>query len=260
MIRGMSVPHQFPATDQSSPATVLRRLIGGYRITQLLYVTAKLDIADALADEAKSADELAHAIKGHPQALTRLLRALAAYDIVEEHADGRFGLKALGTLLQRETPGSLHGFAMLNGEPWIWRPWGELLHSVRTGQSAFHHIYDMGLYDYVHQHPDITTLFDEAMTSSIQQRLAPIVTAYDFAHITTIVDVSGAYGALLAAILRAHPHLHGVLCDLLETVEGMRHHLDVSGVANRCTLRPGNFFEAVPSDGDAYILKSTLMD
>ncbi len=219
-----------------------------------------LGIADALADGAKSADELAQTVKVHPKALTRVLRALASYDLFEEHHDGRFELKALGKLLQREASGSLHGFALLNGEPWVWQPWGELLHSVRTGESAFSHIYGIGLYDYVHQNPETTTLFDEAMTSSIQLRLAPIVAAWDFSSIATVVDVTGGQGVLLAAILQAYPHLRGVLCDLPETVEGAKEHLEAAGVADRCTLRPGNFFEAVPDGGDVYILKSTLMD
>ncbi len=242
------------------PAATLRSLIGGYRMTQLIYVTAKLGIADALGDEAKSAEELAQAIQAHPQSLARLLRTLAVYEIFEESPDGRFGLAALGQLLQKEAPGSLHGFALLNGEPWIWQPWGELLHSVRTGQSAFHQVYDMGLYDYVHQHPDATTLFNEAMTSVLEQSLATLIPVYDFAQITTVVDVSGGHGALLSAFLQAYPHLHGVLCDLPETIEAARHYLEATGVADRCILRPGNFFEAVPDGGDAYILKSTLMD
>jgi O-methyltransferase domain len=37
-------------------------------------------------------------------------------------------------------------------------------------------------------------------------------------------------------------------------------HVTAKGIAERCTLKSGDFFEAVPQGGDAYMMKRTLHD
>jgi hypothetical protein len=120
---------------------VLRRLIGGYQVTQALHVAAVLGIADLLADGPGSSDDLAEAADAHPQSLYRLLRALASIGVLSEDGGRRFSLTPLGECLRSDAPEPLAGLAAHVGRPYFWQTWSELLHSVRTGENAFRHVH-----------------------------------------------------------------------------------------------------------------------
>jgi SAM-dependent methyltransferase len=131
---------------------------------------------------------------------------------------------------------------------------------VRTGQPAFEHLHGMGVFEYLHQHPQSAEIFDRAMTN-LTRRLAPaVVAAYDFGSFGTLVDVGGGQGTLLSAALRAHPKLKGVLYDRAEVLASARRTLAGEGVLERCELVRGDFFASVPEGGDAYLLKDILHD
>jgi hypothetical protein len=98
------------------------------------------------------------------------------------------------------------------------------------------------------------------MTSGTQARAEDFLAAYDFPDAGTVVDVAGGHGALLAAILRARPALRGVLFDAPHVVVGAQPLLEAVGVADRCTVVGGDFFESVPEGGDLYIMKIIIHD
>ena len=144
------------------------------------------------------------------------------------------------------------------GEPWFYGPYGHLIHSFRTGQTAFEHLFGMGLFEYLGEHPEEAQLFDESMTGFSQ--LGEVVDAYDFAGISRIVDVGGGQGALIAAILKANPSMRGTLFDQAEVLKGAPEILAGAGVGDRCELVAGDFFESVPPGGDAYMMKWIIHD
>src|SRR5689334_16564063 len=119
-----------------SPALGLLDLLNGYRVTQALYVAARLGIADRLADGPRRSDELARATGAHAGALRRLLRALASFGVFAEDADGRFALTETGALLRDDVPGSLRAGVIFYGDKRHWRAWGQLEESVRSGETA----------------------------------------------------------------------------------------------------------------------------
>ena len=152
-------PHESPqTTDPMPPAVALRHLLYGYRLSQAIYVAAKLSLADRLKDGPKGSDELATAVGAHPEALYRLLRVLASVGIFAEVDQRRFTLTPLGAFLQTDVPGSWWGTAVLTGE-WWWPAYGALLYSVTTGQPAHEHVYGMRNFAYFAEHPDIGQLF-----------------------------------------------------------------------------------------------------
>jgi O-methyltransferase/methyltransferase family protein len=257
----MPEPSQ-PPPDAESPssAVVLRRMIDGYRFTQLLYVVAKLGIADLLRDGPKRSEELAQAVGAHPRTLYRVLRALASLGVfVEDEAQG-FHLTPLAQLLRTDVPESLRALAIFYGEEWIWHAEGALLYSVRTGKAAFHHVHGMSPFDYYRQHAEAAAGFNAAMTNLSGHELAAIIAAYDFTEMATIVDVGGGQGALLAEILKTCPHMRGILFDLPAVVESAQPFLTAAGIAERCTCVAGDFFQRLPGGGDAYILKRVIHD
>ena len=239
-------------------ATTLRQLIMGFRATQLIHVAAKLDIADHLRLGPQTPHQLAPVVGAEPRSLLRLLRALASLGIFAETAAGAFELTPSAQLLRSDVPGSLRGIAQLFGEEWLWSAYGRSLYSVRTGHPAFKQVHGQPLYDYLRHTPAAAEQFHDAMSSFSAQESSAILAAYDFSEANTVVDVGGGHGELVAALLRRHPRLSGIVFDLPEVIAGASHLLADAGVAARATCVAGDFLTDIPSGGDAYLLKSVL--
>jgi O-methyltransferase domain/Dimerisation domain len=239
-------------------AEALRQMIMGFRATQLIHVAAKLGIADRLQELPQTAAQLAPVVGAEPQALHRVLRALASLGIFREMDDGRFDLTPLAHLLRRDATGSMRNLALIYGEEWVWQAYGQMLHSVQTGEPAFEAAHGKALFDYLEHQPAARTHFQDAMSSYSAQEAAAILAAYDFARIGKVVDIGGGHGALIAALLQAHSKLSGIVFDLPAAAPGAARLLADAGVAHRATFIPGDFFHAIPPGGDRYLLKSVL--
>ncbi len=244
--------------DQFPPALRLHQLGVGYWVSQALYVTAKLGVADALAEGPRPAREIARDVDAHPDALHRLLRALASVDIFTEVEPGCFGLTPMGELLRGDVPGSMRALALTMELDWA--AWEHLLYSVHTGRNAFERVHGEGFFAHLRRHPEKAAVFDEAMTGFVTAHGMAVAATYDFAPFGTVVDVGGGHGALMQAILSQQPHLRGVLFDQPAVIAGAEASLRRQGLDARCQCIGGDFFSAVPSGGDAYVLGSVLHD
>jgi hypothetical protein len=244
-------------TDQTAE---LGQLLSAYRISQALHVAAVLGIADLLADGPRGAGELAEASGSDPDTLYRLLRALASVGVFAELEGRRFASTPLGDGLRSDAPGSLRAMAVVLGTPYLWDAWGELLHSVRTGENAFRHLHGMSVWDFRVEHPEDGVAFDEWMTAQTARIDASLLDAFDFGRFGLVADVGGGRGALLATLLSACPEMRGILFDQPHVVAGAASPLEAAGVADRCELVGGSFFDAVPEGADAYILKWIIHD
>ena len=240
------------------PATLLQ-MMTGYWVSQALYVAAKLGVADHLAGGQRSSEDLAMATGTHAPSLQRLLRALASVGVFTEATPGHYALTPLAALLQSATPGSMRALAITYNEE-QYRAWGDLLHSVRTGEVAFAHRHGMPIFDYFARHPEADRVFNEAMIGWTTQVAGAVASTYDFSPFGTVVDVGGGYGTLLAAILQRNPNPRGVLFDQPHVVADAEDFLTTAGVADRCARVGGDFFAAVPAGGDAYVLSQILHD
>ena len=252
----MSTPDLLTHPNESPPETLLR-ILTGYWPAQVVYVAAKLGIADLLKDGPQSSDALALATKAHAPSLARFMRALVGIGVCAEDADGWFTLTPLGACLQSGVPGSVRAAALMFGET-LYRAWGGLLHSVQTGETAFTHAFAMPIYQYFAQHPEAAAVFNEAMIAMTTQVATAVVAAYDFSRFHTLVDIGGGHGTLAAAILKATPALSGVVFDLPRVAEGAKKYIEAAGLTGRCTVVGGDFFESAPDGGDLYILKSII--
>lgn len=241
------------------PQVVVQQMINGFRTTQMLYVAARLGIADLLADDPRSVDELAEAASANAGALYRILRGLAAFGVFTEVAPRQFGLTPQAELLRAGHPNSLRPLAIFMGEE-PYRAWGDLLHTAHTGETAFDHVYGEPHFTWLAHHPEASATFNASMSGGSQRAASSILPAYDFAAAETIVDVGGGEGALLAAILRANPGPRGVLFDLDHVVAEARPALAAAGLAERCVTVAGDFFTTPPPAGDLYLLKNIIHD
>jgi hypothetical protein len=142
-----------------------------------------------------------------------------------------------------------------------WRSWGHLDDCVRTGQPAFNKVFGTSGWEYYRtQNPEDGRLFSENMSAMSGAEVQAILAAYSFDGARRVVDVGGAYGAFLAAVLGKVPQARGVLFDHPDVVKLAGPALEKQGVADRVERVGGDFFESVPVGGDVYLLKHILHD
>jgi hypothetical protein len=237
----------------------LFQMITGYWTSRAIYVAAKLRIADRLKDGPRSAEELAAAVEVAPRPLYRVLRALAGQGVFAQLGDGRFRLSPLAEPLCKGGADSLQAFAIMLGEEQD-RCWDDLLETVRTGETAFDRMYGQEYFAYLGERPEQARIFDAAMTAFGGRATQAVLDAYDLSGIRILADVGGGVGSNLTSILRRYPAMRGVLFDQPHVVERARPLLEAAGVAGRCTVEGGDFFETAPGGADAYLLGHILRD
>jgi hypothetical protein len=249
--------------DQTSsagipPSATMLRMISGFRVARAIYVAAKLGLADLLKDGSKHAEELAEATGTHAPSLYRVMRALASVGIFAEDEQGRFTLTPTAATLQSDVPNSLRAWAILLLGEEDYQAWGDLMHTVRTGETAFDHVFGMGIFQYEAQHSEHAKIFDEAMANLIGLYNSAVLANYSFSTIARLFDVGGGDGSLIIALLRANPEMKGVLFDLPHVAEKAKKRLADAGLAGRCEVVAGDVFVSVPGGGDAYVLSRVM--
>jgi hypothetical protein len=236
----------------------LQSLLDGYRATALLYVAAKLKIADQLT-KARSTEELSQSLGTNPGALQRLLRGLVALGVCSEISPGVFQITSMGQRLRSDADGPEYSLAILNGEEYA-AAWNELLHSIKTGATAFDHVFGESPWQHRQKNPELNQRFNEWLEQGAAAAGRALLKAHDFSAHQIVADLGGGQGALLSTLLQTHPALQGILVDQPHVVAGARQSMESAGVASRCQIMPGDFFKTVPPGADAYILKSILHD
>jgi hypothetical protein len=257
-----ATPPKKATTSAPTPEQTVLGQITGYWVSQLIYVAAKLRLADELARRPLTAEALAAKVGAKAAALRRVLRALASIGIFAETKEGRFRMTKEAATLRSDVPGSLHSFALMIVDDYNWNAWSALLHGVQTGELPFDHVFGMPLFEYLRTHPEQDRIFSASMASISGTQNAAVARGYDFGRFATLVDVGGAHGHLLATILRRHRRLRGILYDQPQVVAAAAQSGFVTAkeVAARCTVEGGDFFAAVPQGADAYMMKFIIHD
>jgi hypothetical protein len=237
-------------------------LLTGHWIAQMLFTVIKLGVPDAVARRALPPHEIARAVGADGAYLRRVLRALAGVGVFAEDARGRFKVTPLGRTLCSDAPGSMRDFALMIGDEYNFHSWEALLEAVKQGRTAFDLAYQQPIFEYLRAHPDKDREFSAAMASISGTENDAVARAYPFGKFAKLVDVGGAHGHLLAAILRRHKKLRGVLYDQPQVVAGAgaSGFVTAPGVQERCEVAGGSFFDSVPAGADAYLMKYIIHD
>jgi hypothetical protein len=250
------------STEQPAlpPHAQVIQMATAHWVSKLVFVTAKLGLADLLASGPKTADEIAAATGTFAPALYRLMRTLSALGVVAEDDSKRFTSTPLGESLKTGAPGSARATVLTLGGPIMVSAFDEIMHSLETGEPGFDKANGMRVFDYLAQHPDEASLFSETMVGIHGDEPAAVAAAYDFSGLGTIVDVGGATGNLISTVLKQHPGPRGILFDLPHVVADAPAFLSPTGVADRVSIESGSFFESVPAGADAYLLSHIIHD
>ncbi|MFF3441514.1 methyltransferase [Streptosporangium sp. NPDC002721] len=234
---------------------LMRILTGGW-VAEATFAAVRLGVADTIAGHRLSPGEIAEKVGAHPEALGRLLRLLAGVGLADVDEDGRYGLTPMGALLGRDRLGPL---VELYGEDYFGAAWRGLPHTLRTGETAFEHVFGEPVFAHLKGDPGKASVFNAGMAAGAAFfREVPV--AHDFSGARTVVDLAGGTGALLGTVLRDHPEAGGILFDVPGVVANAPAHLDRMGVLERCELVGGDLFESVPEGGDVYLLSRILHD
>jgi hypothetical protein len=245
--------------EMPAPAQMLQ-IISNFWMSRALYITAKLGLPDFLKSGPRTARELAESTDMHAPSLYRLLRALASAGIFRSETGSRFGLTPLSELLVTDAPGSMRWFVVSELGQEHYPAWGNLMHSVKTGEIAFDNHFGMDIWQYFAQNPEDAAVFNDSMSGMTAVVNEKITSLYDFSRFNKIVDVGGGHGGLITSILKANPQAKGVLFDAAEVISGARPKIEAAGLAERCEAVAGDFFQSVPAGGDAYIMKWIIHD
>jgi hypothetical protein len=148
--------------------------------------------------------------------------------------------------------------ALYFGLPAVWAGWAHLHAAMQRGGSGFAAAHGQEFFSYLTTHPEDAATFNRFMTALVARR--PPLHVHDFSDAMLVVDVAGGEGATITGVLKAHPHLRGILFDLPDVVPSGRKALVAAGLESRCDAVGGSFFDRVPSGGDVYILSNILHD
>lgn len=244
------------ASRDESPEELLIRKTGDFLLQYCIYAVAKLGVADLLEDGPRSHEELARDVDADPRGILRLLQRLSMEGIFSEVETGSFGLTPSASLLRS---GAWRERVVVWFEDWL-PVEQQLLYTVKTGKPAFEHVHGMNFYEYAAKHHAFDADFEARMNELTSKVARALVESYDFSGSKLVVDIGGGRGALISSVLKANPDLHGILFDRPSVMGAAKGFLEVEGVAGRCKLVGGDFFDAVPDGGDLYILKWVLDD
>ncbi|QNP74832.1 methyltransferase [Streptomyces roseirectus] len=239
---------------------LLLGMVWGNTISAAVTATAKLKIADHITDVPRPCEEIAEAAGTDPAATRRLLRALVSLSLLTENKQDCFALTEAGALLRDDAPDSYGQAAAVFGDEGLWQGSRGMTHSVRTGAPAFDAFMGTGLFGYLERHPEDHARFNAAMGQASRTLVPALLAHVDFGSATEVVDVGGGDGTLVAAVLGRHPHLRGTVFDTAQGATEAERTLRAAGVADRASVRHGDFFEEVPATGDLYLLKNILHD
>ena len=256
----MSKANWFGIPGELPPHMELLQLIVGKWAMQAVYAAAELGVADRLRDGPRSSADVARESGTNGDATYRLMRALSNLGVLEERQERVFTLTPVGQFLRSDVPGSLCGFARFVGYAPTWTAWGETVHSVRTGQPGFEHVFGENVFDWYAKHLEESAIFDEAMTAVSTVESEAVAAGFDFSGIETLADVGGGRGYLLATILKANPAMKAILFDLPHVVAGAPSLLREHGIERRVKVESGSFLETAPEGADAVIMKHVLHD
>ena len=208
-----------------SPETLLAAA-RAFQESRVILTGAELDVFSLLAEEPLTAAGAASRLGAEPRALTAVLDALAAMELLEK-ADGRYRLAAGAGCLASGATNSIH--AMLLHQAALWHRWTALTRLVggtplpdRTPEEA-------------------TRAFIGAMnvvSSRQADRMAELV---PIGNARRMIDIGGGPGTYTAAFLKRSPSLAATLFDLPLVVGMARERLAAAGLAERVTFVEGDF-------------------
>ena len=243
-------------SEKEASEKIMELLIAGW-INQPLYAITKLGIPDILSGGPKTVDEISQITETHAPVLYRILRALASIGFFHEEENQIFGLTPMGKILQE---GKMQPIVLMFLSEWHSRAWGNLFHSVKTGDIPFNSAFGMPCFEWFKKNPEAADIFNKANETKAITSHIEITNVYDFSNVNLIVDIGGGYGGLLLHVLQKNPHMNGTVADLAYMKEKVEDQIYAMNLSARCVFAECDFFKKIPLGSDCYVLSNILHD
>jgi O-methyltransferase domain len=237
----------------------LTRIMTSAALSRAVSSIAELGVADLIQPgQPQPVELLARTTRTHEPSLYRILRFMAAHGIFQETENRCFDHTPLSAALRTDAPGSYRAAAQLFHH--VFAAWDGLHHSLETGQPGFNKVFGAPVFDYIPTHPELGPVFDAGMTSMNFYETGAMLDAHDFTGISVLADIGGGNGSLISAVLAHYPNMTGILFDLGHVIGRAQENLKAAGLAGRCSVIEGSFFETIPAGADAYLLRHIIHD
>ena len=243
-----------------TPGDHVLQISAGYIASICLNVAVELGIADRISAAPRAVSDLAQETETNEDALYRILRLLASVGVFVEAAPRAFAHTPASETLRSGAPGSMRDLVRWWCDPFHFRIYAELMHSVKTGQTCAEKVTLKPLFEYFPTDPRESEVFNHAMTSFSSVEVPAALEVYDFSGIGTLVDIAGGHGQMICTVLQKYPQMRGILTDLDHVLAGAAQAIRRAGLEDRCTLQTCDFFHSAPAGGDAYIMKHIIHD
>src|SRR5262249_21061812 len=220
----------------------------GHMVASALYGVLSVGIPDLLKSGSKSVAELAVCTGVHEGALYRVMRALSAAEVFLESPARTFSLTPVSEPLCKDAQNSVLQMALWLPLPFHLEVYGELCHSLRTGETVSEKLYGLPCFDYIAQHKEINDAFNDAMTEFSGNVVPAVLEAYDFGGLSgkTLVDIAGGHGKVLMEILKKNSGVRGILFDLDPVVKGAVPRIQSAGTFPPVSAALRGFFTLRP--------------
>lgn len=248
---------RFTAMSTEHSEQMMQLMTGGV-VAQSVSVAAELGLADLLDTGPQTTAQLAAATGVDAEKLHRLLRFLASLGVFHLGGDGTWSVTPLGDVLRSDDPASMRAGARMLGRMSQVLP--RLLENVRTGTCAYNLAFGKPIFEDLAGKPEDAAVFDQAMNSFHGGETEAVLHAYRYDGVSVLADIGAGSGAVMTATLHRYPAMRGILYDQAHVLERTAHHIRAAGLADRCQLQSGNFFDAVPAGADAYSMRHIIHD
>lgn len=255
----MTVPANKPdmPVDFAAVAPLMR--LADLMAPMAVRTAATLRLADHIRAGHTGLTDLARAAGADHDALRRLLRFLVVRGLFDEPEPGEYALTGMSELLLSDHPDQLRARFDLDGP--VARgdlSFVRLLDTVRTGEPAYPLHYGSTFWADLDADPELGAKFGAMMAATVSR--SGLQDRYDWSDVKHVVDVGGGTGELISQVLTANPLLRGTIVDLPATVDRARTAMAERGLADRCDLVAGSFFDPLPAGADVYLLSKVLHD
>jgi O-methyltransferase/methyltransferase family protein len=261
MTRSLSVVHRKEAglVVGADVYQQMNQMVTGHWVAQVVRAAVDLSLAEHLAVDGLTGDEVAERGSSAPATTSRLMRACVALGVLSADDHGRYFGTGLLATLHRDAPGSMRGLALATTLPTQWLSWNEFTTSVRTGRTQAAAALGSDFFEYLAEHRQQARDISAGMTTTTSLWTSDAAKVIDTDGVGLAVDVGGANGSLLHLLLDANPTLRGIVLDRPNIVEEAAAETAKRGLTDRADVIGGNFFESVPA-ADLYLLKMILHD
>jgi O-methyltransferase domain/Dimerisation domain len=239
----------------------MAEMITGYEVSQIVSVAAAHSLPEFMSDGPVAAEDIAAAKSLNADATFRFMRACASIGLMtHDTRTDMFTATSLLRTLSKANPQSLGSRAQVYTLEPFWLAFGRFSESLGTGRPQAMDAAGCNLWTYLEKRPEKQAIFADAMKGFAPSFGADAIQLVDTSSVSTVVDVGGASGGFVHALMQQNPSLRGMVFDLPFVVPLAEESARIHGLKDRFSTISGDFLSDDLPSADLFLLRSILHD